>query len=142
MIDLFDSLRQLALPKGEFAVFGSGPLAIRNIITEPNDLDVICRGRAWERIRALGGTGCEQEQGLSLITLYDGKLSFGTRWVIGDFDVDELIDNAEMIEGLPFVQLEHVVRYKLDRRSQRDLQHLAALRESGYSICAMSEENQ
>ena len=59
--------------------------------------------------------------------MLDGALTFGTRWGIGDFDVGELIATAEIIEDLPFVQLEHVVAYKKIRASERDLVHLKAL---------------
>ncbi len=38
---LFDRLRTLSLPEGSFAVFGSGPLAIRGLIDEIGDLDII-----------------------------------------------------------------------------------------------------
>ena len=47
--ELFDSLRSLGLPGGEYVVFGSGPLIVRGIIDAANDLDVVCRGAAWER---------------------------------------------------------------------------------------------
>ena len=142
MQDLFDLLRELALPPADYAVFGSGPLAIRNIISAPNDLDVICRGAAWEKVLAIGAWDYDEQYGDSLIILHGGKLSFGTRWAIGDFDTDELIDNSELIDELPFVQLENVVKYKLVRASPRDLQHLEALEESEFSICAMPGASQ
>jgi hypothetical protein len=56
----------------------------------------------------------------------DGRLTFGTEWGLGDFDVDELIDDAEMIDGLPFVQLKHVVSYKMKRASSKDIRHIEA----------------
>jgi len=54
------------------------------------------------------------------------------KWGIGDFDVDELIDTAEMIDSLPFVRLEHVISYKKIRSSGKDLLHLSALEASGH----------
>jgi hypothetical protein len=57
----------------------------------------------------------------------DGALTFGTKWGIGNFDVDELIATAEVLEGLPFVRLEHVIGYKKIRSSEKDIQHLEAL---------------
>ena len=50
---LFGLLRSLDLPMGDFAVFGSGPLIVRGIIEAANDLDVVSRGRAWERALVL-----------------------------------------------------------------------------------------
>ena len=57
----------------------------------------------------------------------DGRLTFGTRWAIGDFDIDELIDTAETIVGLPFVRMEHVIAYKAIADRSKDRAHLAAV---------------
>lgn len=56
----------------------------------------------------------------------------GPKWGIGDFNVDELIETAELIDELPFVRLEHVIRYKEIRAGSKDLRHLEALQASSY----------
>lgn len=77
------------------------------------------------------------EYNVEIITLLNGQVTFGNKWGIGNFDVDALIDDAEYIDGLPFVRLEHVVRYKMIRASEKDLQHIAALKKSSYFVsCA------
>lgn len=127
-MDYLQRLKDLDLPAGHYAVFGSGPLLVRGIIDDANDIDVICRGAAWEKARALGRTEYLEKYDVTIVSLDDGRLTFGTRWAIGDFDTDELIDSSEIINDLPFVRLEHVVAYKeiADRRKDRD--HIAALR--------------
>ncbi len=52
--DLFGELRTLGLPTRDYAVFGSGPLAVRGLIREIRDLDLVARGAAWERAKKLG----------------------------------------------------------------------------------------
>jgi hypothetical protein len=52
--EVFDKLRSLELDPGEYAVFGSGTLAIRGLIDDPADLDVLCRGSAWVKVSSLG----------------------------------------------------------------------------------------
>lgn len=42
--------------------------------------------------------------------------------------------NAEMIDGIPFVRLLHVVSYKQVRASEKDLSHVRALREAGINV--------
>ena len=124
---LFDQLRRLELPAQGYAVFGSGPLAIRGLIPRANDLDIICRDEVWAIVSRLGDVRHLPDYDVSVVELAGGALTFGTEWKIGDFDVDELIATAEIIDGLPFVRLEHVVRYKKIRSSEKDLLHLAAL---------------
>jgi len=125
MSDLFDLLRSLDLPSGDYAVFGSGPLIVRGIIEPANDLDVVSRGAAWEQAAQLGTP--VEERGVTIASLFDGTITIGTEWAIGDFDIDELIETAEMIDGLPFARLEHVVTYKEIAGRPKDVTHLEAL---------------
>lgn len=119
--EIFDQLRALSLPGHDYAVFGSGPLLVRGIIDAVNDLDVLCRGEVWALVSHLADSRTV-ENGESVVAI--GSISFGTRWGLGTFDEDDLIDSAEIIDGLPFVALEHVVAYKEIARRPKDLAHL------------------
>jgi len=131
LISLFDRVKSLNLPVGDFAIFGSGPLIVRGVIPASNDLDIICRGQAWERVKAIGELEYLSKYDVTVVTMCDGRLTFGNKWGIGNFNIDELIDGAELIDGLPFVQLVHVVQYKLERASTKDLKHIEALKNKG-----------
>ena len=127
MNDLFDLLRSLELPIGDYAIFGSGPLIIRGVIEATNDLDVVSRNAAWRRAGSLGEIVVLPEDGAEVVSCFGGAITVGTSWLYGDFDIDELIDTAEIIAGLPFVRLEHVVAYKRIAARPKDLRHLEAL---------------
>lgn len=126
-MELFDLFRALDLPAGDYAVFGSGPLIIRGIIEPANDLDVLSRGEAWAWASEVGELVELPEHGVTVASLFDGAITIGTVWAIGDVDVDELIDSAELIDGIPFVRLEHVAAYKRIAGRPKDLEHLALL---------------
>jgi len=128
--ELFAYLRRMRLPDGDYAVFGSGPLIVRGWVSGTNDLDVICRGDAWAQACAGGKVSHDPRYDVRLASHCRGRLTFGTRWGIGNFDVDELIDTAELIHGLPFVRLRHVIAYKELRRSPKDLLHLEQYRQA------------
>lgn len=127
-MSLFDRVKSLNLPASDFAIFGSGPLIVRGIIPASNDLDIICRGQAWERVKAIGELEYLSKYDVTVVTMYGGCLTFGTKWAIGEFDIDELIDGAEEIDGLPFVRLEHVKNYKEISKRPKDLRHIEALK--------------
>ncbi len=129
---LFDHLRALHLPAGDYAVFGSGPLIIRDIVPISNDLDIVCRGAAWDRACEIGKKEFLPEYDVTIASMFDGAITFGTKWGIGNFDIDQLIESAEIFDGLPFVRLEHVVSYKTTRGNEKDKQHLEALAASSY----------
>ncbi len=127
-MSLFDRVKRLNLPVSDFAIFGSGPLIVRGIIPASNDLDIICRGQAWERVKAIGELEYLSKYDVTVVTMCGGRLTFGTKWAIGEFDIDELIDGAEEIDGLPFVRLEHVTNYKEISKRPKDLRHIEALK--------------
>ncbi|MDJ0925482.1 MAG: hypothetical protein QNJ77_13055 [Acidimicrobiia bacterium] len=123
----FDLLRSIGLPHGDYAVFGSGPLLIRGIIDDAPDLDVIARGAAWSCAAKQGQLVDLPEHGVSVASFYEGAVTVGNRWAIGDVSIDELIDSAEIINGLPFVSLEHVRAYKVIANRKKDRDHLESL---------------
>ena len=93
-----------------------------------NDVDVICREGAWSSVRKIGRVEYLAAYDVTIVTMADGALTFGTKWGIGDFDVDHLISTADIIDDLPFVALEHVVAYKRTRLSEKDRRHLTRWR--------------
>ena len=124
--ELFDHVRSLKLPAGDYAFFGSGPLIVRGIIEATNDLDIICRGAAWDRVREVGEPSTFDDEN-ECVNLLDGRITFGITWKYGSFDLDELIETAEIIDGLPFVSLEHVIAYKEAADRPKDQEHLFSL---------------
>lgn len=136
MEDLFESLKKLNLPEDDYAVFGSGPLFVRGIISNITDLDVVCRGVAWEKVQEIGTLQYNDVYDVAIVTVNDGRMTFGNSWGIGDFDVDDLIDGAEYIDDVPFVQIKHVVDYKMQRASVNDLRHIESLKRSKYFALA------
>lgn len=128
---LLQRVSELALPANDYAIFGSGPLLVRGIIDAANDIDIICRGAVWHQVLPIGDLIHLDDYDVDIVSIEDGLITFGRSWGIGDFDVDELIETAEVIEGLPFVQLRHVIRYKKVAGRDKDLQHLELLEQQG-----------
>ncbi len=116
----FGKLRELNLPTADFAVFGSGPLAVRGLIEEVHDLDVVARGVAWEQAKGLGQVRTAPE-GDPVVWLEGGAIEVFGGWL--GWDIDVLIDNAEIIEGLPFARLEDVLAFKLSCGRPKDVAH-------------------
>ena len=138
-ISLFEQLKGLNLPAGDFAIFGSGPLIVRGIIPASNDLDILCRRQAWLTVQELGELEYLTDYGVKVLTMCDGQLTFGEKWGIGEFGTDDLIDCAEVIDGLPFVRLIHVVSYKRISKRPKDLEHLEALEAWNRTLISQNE---
>ena len=124
---ILEVVRSLNLPVGDFAIFGSGPLLARGIIDDVNDIDIICRGVAWLQAQELGELVYLDEYDVHVVSIDNQRITIGTSWGIGEFNIDELIDTAEEISGLPFVRLRYVVDYKKIAGRPKDLEHLKLL---------------
>ncbi len=125
-------VRRMGLPAADYAIFGSGPLLVRGIIEDTNDIDIICRGDAWQQAQQLGEMVYLDGYDVDVVSIDNQSITIGTSWGIGDFDIDELIDTAEEIDGLPFVKLRFVVDYKTIGNRRKDIEHLKLLRAGGY----------
>lgn len=129
---VLDDVAALNLPRGQFAIFGSGPLLVRGVISAVNDVDIICRSSAWPHAQSLGERVYLDEYDVEVVSIDDGNITIGREWAYGDFDIDELIDSAECIDGLPFVRLKFVIAYKRIADRRKDREHLQALQATSY----------
>ncbi len=126
----FPLLRRLAaldLDPDHYAVHGSGPMLAHGLKTTIGDLDVIARGPAWERALALGEPGYSALRGDPCVRFWQGRIEVFRTWVTDYCTVDDLIDGADVIEGIRFVQLPHVLAYKRLLGRQKDTADILAL---------------
>lgn len=108
-----DELKKLNLPKDKFAVFGSGPMAIRGI-RETNDVDIVVKQDLWKEI-------VKKHPMIKENLVQIGNISIYKDWLPWFDDTDFLIDQADIISGLRFVKLEYVLKWKrmIDREKDR-----------------------
>jgi len=119
-----DELKDLNLPEGKFGIFGSGPLAIRNI-REPHDLDIIVRKDLWD---VLAEKYPQQIEGQSKF-IKIGNIEIRHNWANLSNKIDEIIDSAEMIENFPFVRLNYVLEWKEYVNREKDKNDIKLIKE-------------
>lgn len=129
---LIRRLLEIALPWGDWTLYGSGPLLLRGWIDDVGDLDIVCRGDAWDRACEIGEVVVLEPDGVNIVSIDDGAITIGRSWRYGDTPIDELIETSEEIEGIPCVLLEHIVAYKQIADRPKDRRHLAVIAERSY----------
>jgi hypothetical protein len=122
---LIAKLLKLELPSDDFAVFGSGPMMAHGL-KESRDLDLIARGAAWEKALVLGELA-KTPKGDDKVTI--GDIEIFSAWGPGQWDIDALIDGAEIIGGIRFVRLEEVLKWKRLMGRPKDAGHIALIEE-------------
>ncbi|MBU4284949.1 hypothetical protein KKF60_00065 [Patescibacteria group bacterium] len=118
MQELFKKLKEFNLQKWKFAIFGSGPMGIIGI-REIEDLDVIVAEDIFNDFSKrpdfeLG----KKESGIEY--LEKNGIEFYKNWHPGDWDINKLIQEAEIIDDLPFVKLEEVLKWKKLYNREKD----------------------
>ncbi len=124
---IFQKLIELNLDPNNYAIFGSGPMYPHHLKYELNDLDIVARGDAWEVAQKLGKPHNTQLHSGLEITLDNGKIQIFNKWISSNWNIDNLIDTAEIIDGVRFVTLDKVLDSKRELNRTKDLDDIATL---------------
>ncbi|ADD45175.1 transcriptional regulator, AraC family [Stackebrandtia nassauensis DSM 44728] len=142
---LIAALLSLELDPRDYVIFGSGPLLAHGLRADVADLDVVARGRAWHRALRMSGYSIDlgPHSFELMLRFFGGGVEISAYWTDTSWDVDALIDTAEIIDGLRFAALRDVLEYKrtLDRAKDRaDVaaleRHLSTAEELEPVLCA------
>jgi len=118
-----NELDTLNLPKWKYAIFGSGPLAIRGI-RENQDLDIIVKQEVWDTLVNLYPDSLHSTR----ICLQIENIEIYRDWLDLSHKINEMIDNAELIENFPYVQLKYVLESKAQRGKEKDLKDIELIK--------------
>lgn len=119
---LLHELDRLALPPDLFAVFGSGPLAVRGI-RESHDLDIIVLPEAWEQLAR------RYHPARDAAIFQVGNIEVCRAWLPWIDTADHLVHEAEVINGVRFVRLETVLEWKQTARRPKDVEDVRLIQE-------------
>ncbi len=121
-----DEVLELDLPLGKYVIIGSGPIAVRGL-RENNDVDILADEDLWDSFAEEYGSSDGNVVEIGHISLYKNLLSFA------EYSPEEIISDAEIIIGLPFMKLKYVVSFKrwIGRdKDLRDIELIEAFLES------------
>lgn len=109
-----EKIKDLGLRNASFAVFGSGPMAVRGI-REASDIDLIVKKDLWDSLVASGKVQVLSDK------LLCGNIEVFNSWKNLDASVDELIDSADIFNGIRYVKLKYVLEWKSNLGREKDL---------------------
>jgi hypothetical protein len=125
MEELFKKLKEMNLPKGKFVIFGSGPMGIRGL-KEIGDLDVIVTEDIFDDFAKRPDFNLGKKKSNNEYLERDG-IEFYKNWHPGDWDINKLIQEAEIIDDLPFVKLEDVLKWKKSKMREKDIKDIESI---------------
>lgn len=121
---LIEFIKKLNLPQDEFVVFGSGAMYLNEIKDLDHDIDLLARGSAWEKATKLAKPVDTLYHKGKVVVLNNGKVEIYNEWLPGDWDMDKLINKSDLIDGIRFVNLDTVIKWKKMMNREKDQKHL------------------
>ena len=115
------------LDRDDFVIFGSAPLLAHGLRRSIRDLDIVARGAAWRRASELGVPAVGTISGDPVVHLCGGQIQVSQGWIAKAWNTDDLIDRAEIVQGLRFARLADVLAYKQILMRPKDIADIQAL---------------
>lgn len=123
---LFQRVKELKLPLGKYALFGSAPLGVRGL-KDCHDVDIIVTEDLWNEYKDKGNWETKKFNDRTLY-LANGDVELWKDWGPGQWDVKQLIREAEIIDELPFVKLERALEWKRLNAREKDLKDIETIK--------------
>lgn len=101
-----DELKELNLPEKQYAIFGSGPMAVRGI-RDVNDIDIVVKEDLWNNLRVQFPKSIYKTDSIKI-----GNIEIFKNWSPWFDNVNSLIDTAEKIGDFWYVHLSNVLKWK------------------------------
>lgn len=127
--ELIEKLKSVDLPTNDFAIFGSGPMYPIGIKELGHDIDLIARGEAWRKAITLNEPVKTKTWGCLVVSLFDDQIEIFNGWGPGNWNIDELIDAADIFGGIRYVNLDNLIKWKKEMGRPKDFEHLKLIEE-------------
>jgi hypothetical protein len=126
-MNLFEEIRKLNFPSDQYIVVGSGILAAK-CIRETNDLDIVVTPELFERCKSEGWEVLpwtkESIPGKDWLKKNNVEVYVQLSRKTGGIPASELIKDAEIIEGIPFITLETLIDFKQEYGRPKDFEDI------------------
>ena len=120
-LDQLKNLNKLDLPKNQYLIWGSGPMAIRNI-RQSNDIDLIVSKNLWDQLIDIYPVASKQMIRIGNIEIWNDCLNLTDK-------IDAMISNPDIFEGFPFMTLTDTIEWKRFMNREKDLKDIDLIEE-------------
>jgi len=121
-LQIFKHIRQLGLPDGQYVIVGGGLLVALGLLDWDGDIDVCISQEVFDTFK---NEGWQQEEWQGKPVLKNGIYDVGVDF--GGWSLEELLADALIIRGMPFINPEKLITWKQQMNRPKDVEHVALL---------------
>ncbi len=130
-MEIFSEIAKLNFPPDQYIVVGSGIMAVKGI-REASDLDIIVTPELFEKCKAEGWEvhpwTKEGIPGKEWLKKGEIELYVQLSLKAGGVPAKELLKDAEIINGVPFITLEQHMKFKAEFGRPQDLADIETIK--------------
>ncbi len=127
-LSIIDKVKTLNLPIGEYVVAGAGILEALNI-RETNDIDLAVTPYLHKKLRETGEWDEEERYGKIFLKKDDIEIIPQLDWEEYNTTTEEAIQTATIIDGIPFMNLDELCKFKNALGREKDFKDIELIRE-------------
>lgn len=124
-LDIVTKVKALDLPSGQYVIVGGGSLAVRGI-RDTKDLDIVVTSDVFKYLSQDWQVDSEFEQKWRRQRLTKDKVEIYQDLYFEKGNVSQKVENllphTDLIEGIAFQNLAHLIMCKLETAREKDLQ--------------------
>lgn len=122
-MSIIEKAKQLGLPAGQYVVVGSGTLEVFGI-RPAKDLDIAVLPKLHAKLRATGLWKEEIRYNKIFLQQEGVEILPDLHWDKYPGKVEDIIASATIIDGVPFMNLEELRRFKLALGREKDFEDI------------------
>jgi hypothetical protein len=120
-LEQLKNLKQLILPKNQYLIWGSGPLAIREI-RDSQDIDLIISNQLWKSLIHDYPLSSKNMIRIGNIEIWQDCLNLS-------YKIEDMVSHPDIIENFPFMTLSDTIEWKKFMNREKDLKDIALIQD-------------
>lgn len=125
-MEILEKIKSLNIPIGKYIVIGSSILEVKGI-RKANDIDILILDGEFDKLRTAGFQEKRYPDGN--ITLVGNNFEISNKFISGyRQNPGVAISKAEIINGVPFMTLRELIKYKQFMRRVKDLKDIKLIK--------------
>jgi hypothetical protein len=127
-MNIIGKIKELNLPKDQYVVIGSGVMDILGI-RRANDIDLSVTKELHQKLRETGEWEEYENYGKIFLKKDVFEINGELNWDKYKTTTEEVIKTAFLIDGIPFMNIEELIKFKMASGREKDFKDIELIKE-------------